>query len=496
MNITYKREMKHNYMIVEPNTARYDSYEVHMMAANCIEGLLKFRTKQVDEKKYYYYEITSKQPLSRLLSVMQLDAEKLSHLINGIARALDHMEVYLLKEEQILLDPDYIYIEPGEFRISLCLVPGYSGSFPEELSRLLQYLLGKVDHQDKDCVVMAYGLYQESLKENYGMEDLLRLTGKEGGREERIENAAFERERRAGIGDAMELQEPEYGVWEQEEPDDERYTGTQRQRERPDMALTLRGDKRQGNQIDRNKIVKAVCFFLVLAAGVPFAVWVLYGDDGLRRFMNLFFFLDAAGGLGLIVFTAVNLRKETTEKRRGSEEREREEREREGREREGRERKQEKKEPGKTRAERDREPENEAYHSPWQMKFLEETDQDVGKEPEEECQTVLLTSAASPSAAVGSRCLHSLKKEIPDIAVSYFPFLIGKQEGLVDYVLAEDAVSRLHIRIDREGEEYRITDLNSTNGTTVAGKLLESNETAAISPGEEVYIANLGFVFT
>lgn len=486
MNITYKREMKHNYMILEPNTALYDSYEVHMMEANCIEGLLKFRTKQVDEKKYYYYEITSKQPLSRLLSVMQLDAEKLSRLVNGIARALDHMEVYLLKEEQILLEPDYIYIEPGEFRVSLCLVPGYSGSFPEELSRLLQYLLGKVDHQDKDCVVMAYGLYQESLKDNYGMEDLLRLTGKEGGREERIEKAAFERERCAGIGDAMEMQEPEYGVWEQEEPDDERCTGTQRQRERSDMALMLRGDKRQGNQMDRNKIVKAVCFFLVLAAGAPFAVWVLYGVDGLRRFMDLFFILDAAGGLGLIVFAAVNSRKETTEKQKGSKERERE----------GRERKQGKKESGKTRAERDRESERETYRSPWQMEFLEEIDQDVGKEPEEECQTVLLTSPASSSAAVGSRCLRSLRKEIPDIAVSYFPFLIGKQEGLVDYVLAEDAVSRLHIRIDREGEEYCITDLNSTNGTTVAGKLLESNETAAILPGEEVYIANLGFVFT
>ena len=38
---------------------------------------------------------------------------------------------------------------------------------------------GKVNHQDKECVVMAYGLYQESLKENYGMGDLLRLTGRD-----------------------------------------------------------------------------------------------------------------------------------------------------------------------------------------------------------------------------------------------------------------------------------------------------------------------------
>ena len=63
-------------------------------------------------------------------------------------------------------------------------------------------------------------------------------------------------------------------------------------------------------------------------------------------------------------------------------------------------------------------------------------------------------------------------------------------------VLARDTVSRLHARIDREGEEYRITDLNSTNGTTVGGRLLEMNETAVLLPGEEVYIANIGFIFT
>lgn len=67
----------------------------------------------------------------------------------------------------------------GNFTVYLCLIPGRQGIFPEEMTALLQYLLGKVNHQDKECVVMAYGLYQESLKENYGMGDLLRLTGRD-----------------------------------------------------------------------------------------------------------------------------------------------------------------------------------------------------------------------------------------------------------------------------------------------------------------------------
>ena len=54
--------------------------------------------------------------------------------------------------------------------------------FPEAFSRFLEYLLGSVDHQDKESVVLAYGLYQETRKENYGLEDIKRLLQQEKGR--------------------------------------------------------------------------------------------------------------------------------------------------------------------------------------------------------------------------------------------------------------------------------------------------------------------------
>ena len=64
-------------------------------------------------------------------------------------------------------------------KIGFCAVPGGKGDFAAELSHFLQYLLKHVDHRDKDCVVLAYGLYQESLKENYGIEDLVKIVAEE-----------------------------------------------------------------------------------------------------------------------------------------------------------------------------------------------------------------------------------------------------------------------------------------------------------------------------
>ena len=178
MKTSYQREMKRNYLIVDPELSEFPEmipFEQKMLEQNQIDGILRFQVRQKDEEVRFFYEITSKQPLSRLLEGQTIQAEQIRALVFGIARSLDHMEQYLLSENSVLLTPEYLYVEPESLKVWLCLVPGLERDFPEDYSRLLEYLLGKVDHKDKESVVLAYGLYQETRKENYGMEDILRL---------------------------------------------------------------------------------------------------------------------------------------------------------------------------------------------------------------------------------------------------------------------------------------------------------------------------------
>ena len=67
MKISYRREMKHNYMIVEPEESDWCSYECRMLEANAVEGILGFQLNQTDGQPRFYYEISSKQPLARIL---------------------------------------------------------------------------------------------------------------------------------------------------------------------------------------------------------------------------------------------------------------------------------------------------------------------------------------------------------------------------------------------------------------------------------------------
>ena len=73
--------------------------------------------------------------------------------------------------------------------------------------------------------------------------------------------------------------------------------------------------------------------------------------------------------------------------------------------------------------------------------------------------------------------------------------MIGKDSRFSDHVIRDGRVSRMHLEIDHAGDQYFLTDLNSTNGTTVAGRRLNANERALLSPGDEISLGGVGYVF-
>lgn len=434
MKVAYRREMKHNYLIIEPEEGGYDSYEIHMMAANGIEGLLKFHVKEVDNRKSYYYEITSKQPLNRVLEYHSLGVTELEKLIGNIGQTLERLEAYLLKENQILLEPEYLYVEPEQFTVFLCLVPGRQVEFPEEMTGLLRYLLGKVNHQDKECVVMAYGLYQESLKENYGMKDLLKIAVKSGSN---------------GKEGDKNISQPE----RDKKPEESRI---------PAISYALEEEvEERNNLLDEKKSGFVFMIPILVIIGIAAALWLVFGREGIEKFW--YGILLAGVFFALTVLTVWRKRCQQAEETMV------------------------KKEEGRSQP-------AEIYD--WQMTFEEEIKKEIPKPQsgeEDVLQTTLLTDT---TADKNIRYLRAVGADMQDIAITYVPYLIGKQEGMVDCVLAGEAISRIHARIDRDGETYRISDLNSTNGTSVNGCILETNETVALKKGDEVSIANFTFIFT
>ena len=100
----------------------------------------------------------------------------------------------------------------------------------------------------------------------------------------------------------------------------------------------------------------------------------------------------------------------------------------------------------------------------------------------------ILTARQSDSAR--SR-LANEKQTLLSFADGQETVTIGRVEGN-DIVVSDPGVSRVHARIDRTGDQYQITDLQSTNGTYVNGERIQ---TVVLRNGDHISVGSNTFIF-
>ena len=92
------------------------------------------------------------------------------------------------------------------------------------------------------------------------------------------------------------------------------------------------------------------------------------------------------------------------------------------------------------------------------------------------------------------RLVSMQRSQYPDIELEKEKIIIGKKKAQVDVCLKQDCVSRIHARLERQKEDYFLTDLNSMNGTFVNGERLRPNEKRQIYAGDRISFASLRYV--
>ena len=464
----FKREMNRNYMILCPIENLRNPYAARMLSENRIDGLLAFQEKYMDGRRKYYYDITSHQPLKRLLEHQAANGSEILRLISDLVSALRQLERFFLDADQLCLEPDMIYVEPDSFQCVFCLIPETGGNFEEDFRKLAQYLLDHADHDDETAVMTAFCVFKESRKENFGIEDMERCLYKY--RHGKRENP--------DLRESLNFRENQNF---KEVPD---FRGDLNLQETPNFQEDQDLQKNRKGKISwRNYWQGKWGPFAAALAGIAavLAAFLIWNPSSGSLWEAGRIFGSMIWGrpwiLGVLLLPAavvLILKYEKAEKATEPE------------------------------AENKREESKVSDEEDWEILFQEAGDDATegisgeGKPPlegsakeEAEMQTVLLTCV---SAEKKPRQLVPLDGG-PPVSVGYSPFLIGKNEILADLCLTAPEVSRLHAKIEETENGYLVTDLNSTNGTFVDGRLLEANETCLLNPGSELAIASIRFRF-
>ena len=116
-----------------------------------------------------------------------------------------------------------------------------------------------------------------------------------------------------------------------------------------------------------------------------------------------------------------------------------------------------------------------------EMKHLHETD-------ERDDMTMLLSQKEYRDVLVDVR-----KKE--NIELDFFPCVIGKDGERVDKIIREQSVSRVHLKVYNQGDDYYVEDQNSTNGTFINDEMLDPFQKYVINNGDTLTIADHEYIF-
>ena len=168
----YKRDMYKSYLVLKEEKENLD-YGMKMLANNKIAGFLDLEIHAVDNKREYYYDTTEKQTMDIVFRKMPLKEKQIKDILSGIIMTIKQSRDYLLLEDNFVLEPEYIYMNLDGTGIKLVYFTGYEERVGEQILRLIEYMMDKVDYKDKAAVYLIYGIYKICREENCTFDRML-----------------------------------------------------------------------------------------------------------------------------------------------------------------------------------------------------------------------------------------------------------------------------------------------------------------------------------
>lgn len=498
MEVSYKKDLRNNYLVIhEEVNKNEEDYCLKMIKANSIPGIIKPDIRIIDNKIFYYFDITSKQSLAIIYEKAPINYVKLKKIFLNVVEIMDQVYEYLLNENDLVLEPEYMYEDLSAGKIHMCYLPRYNIDIRKQLINLIEYLMNKVDYKDNEAVLYIYNLYAICREDGFSYEKFL-LQIKES-RDDGPVKPPDKISRGSGItkpevnihGEDVNIHQckinlPDGNVGEPEEmPENANLL-----KKIPVMDEKITDDREIFYYPLKTYLYTGICCLgAVLIFVMSFYTKLVYNslgnriDYGKLTVLILMVFV-AAGYLISKIWDKKNRLTKVV-------------------------RKVEYIDPRKYPENQDIGIINEntsactSFQNTYSSKSigLKNANEAAGAinptvllnfKDENNNPTVLL-NADKPTS--GCRLEPKENDKYDVIRMTEFPFIIGKQKGNVDYFLDMDVVSRYHVKITREEDKYYITDLNSTNGTCLNKKPLSCYQRYELKEGDEVTIAGIVYMF-
>lgn len=174
MEITYRREPNQSGMIVK-NIKSGPFYQERMIEENNVSCLLSFSRMETGTDKTAWFDISGRKSLKNYFLREGITAMSVYLALKSLKEALDELAGYLISPENILFSPETIFLKGEEFDLitGLAYCPGGDLDFVSCLTKLGEYLIRNVDHEDKKAVSACYTVFETVNRKDVTLPELI-----------------------------------------------------------------------------------------------------------------------------------------------------------------------------------------------------------------------------------------------------------------------------------------------------------------------------------
>ena len=484
MYAEYKRDVSHNYLILrEEEKVNTASYQVRMLTGNVIPSILKCRLQGLDGNLLFYYDITSRQSLASFYEQRKFHRKDLHMLFCGFIRVMKEMAEFLMNTDQLLLCPEYIFLDIEKREVKFCCLPDYHHPIQEQFRELTEYHLPRLDHEDSQAVSMGYGVYRKAMETGFQLEHIKEaiyqnreVTEKSNDRESTQKQEQKPPENNL---DSMD----NFGEKIQEKADVSHLLKTDVENK---TSKRKKGKKKEESDFQKSSNEWTGALLCVSTAAVLIIFLILRYLGYLPGIPAEAIFGGAIILLVLAAFLSWTAEKKKQKKQMSAEWRQKVKRELDDTYESSSE---------KRRTERSSE---DLYEADSVQEKMPEWGDGKYKMPEQTGETENYGETVVLSAGQTEGPASLVSREPGELATIYLDrdlMVIGKMENAADAVISLPTVSRIHAKIRKADDEYYLSDLNSRNGTSVNGRLLKTGEEYQLQDEDQVEFAQARYIF-
>ena len=445
-----------NYLAVLYGGEEHD-FALRMIMENVTDVFLPVELRRLDEENYLYYNISGLQNMEVLYAEKTIDRKAFQAFMWQLHETIEQSRELFLSGDGICLEPSFLFWNMRKKRWEFVYIPGRdkgeSADIQGERERLAEFFVMRIDYDDKNLTETVYRFYEEicSGKIDPAYFEMKQMDGTEaiGGTEEEekgIEEVDI-------TNNDVEIQSMENrGINSHNVKISETYRPKTQEPETDGQEMNEPDSEESGRKRKTEKAGESRGIRIVLCVLCGMAVFVTLSAGRMAPDIIL------PGGAVTVLLASILFYIHKKQKNIY----------------------------GNKKAETEDIIYMEQEENSYEIKIAE------AEEGEQQIEETVYMDIRQEQ----ERKLYGIGKfRKQKIFLDRLPCLVGKDESLVDHIISDTSVSRMHARFFEEERMLWVQDLNSKNGTYHNGLRLRPNEKIMLEPEDEIGFGRVQFVF-